>query len=116
MQNPLHSKNLLILGIASVSIALITTIVSLVIYHNSGDIYLDRSRPGFLPDEEEVETKPQSTYAFDSTGTIDAETLNDYIDHYDDAVEVIDNLEAPFSATPLSDESLGIPATPNPEN
>ena len=93
----------------SVSIALVTTIISLVIYHNSGDIYLDRSRPGFLPDEEEVETKPQSTYSFDSTGNIDAPTLNDYIDHYEDAVDTIDNLEAPFSATPLSDESLGIP-------
>ncbi len=114
--NSPHSKNLLILGVLSVSIALITTIVSLVVYHNSGDIYLDRSRPGFLPDEEEVEAKPQSTYVFESTGNIDAPVLNDFIDHYEDAVEVIDNLDGPFSATPLSDESLGIPAAPAPEN
>lgn len=114
--NPDHSKNLLILGVLSVSIALVTTIVSLVIYHNSGDIYLDRSRPGFLPSEEEVEKKPESTYSFSSTGNIDAPILNDYIDHYEQAVEVIDDLESPFSAKPLSDESLGIPAAPASEN
>lgn len=109
-ENNLHSRNLLVLGVLSVSIALITTIISLVIYHNSGDIYLDCSRPGFLPDEEVVEAKPTSTYSFSSTGNIDASILNDYIDHYEESVEVIDNLESPFSATPLSDESLGIPA------
>ena len=109
-ESGLHSKNLLILGVLAISISLVTTIASLVIYHNSGDIYLDRSRPGFLPDEEEVETKPESNYSFGSTGNVDAPVLNDFIDHYEEAVEVIDNLESPFSATPLSDESLGIPA------
>ena len=48
------NKNLLVLGIIAVGIALATTVVSLVVYHNSGDIYLDRSRPGFLPSEDEV--------------------------------------------------------------
>ena len=48
-------RNLVILGVAATVIAIITTGVSLLIYHNSGDIYLDRSRPGFLPDEEEAE-------------------------------------------------------------
>ena len=47
----LGGRNLLILGIISVLIAVTTTGVSLAIYHYSGDIYLDRSRPGFLPDE-----------------------------------------------------------------
>ena len=46
-------RKLIILGIASALIALATTGISLAIYHNSGDIYLDRSRPGFLPDEDE---------------------------------------------------------------
>ena len=115
MQKNKDSKNLLILGVLSISIALITTIVSLVIYHNSGDIYLDRSRPGFLPDEAEVEQKPQTTYTFDSSGDITVPVLNDYIDHFEEAVEVIDELEAPFSEVPLSDESLGIPSAPAPE-
>ena len=48
-------KNLVLLGVLAVLIATVTTCISLAIYHNSGDIYLDRSRPGFLPDEEEIE-------------------------------------------------------------
>ena len=50
-----NGRKLVVLGIASVIIALLTTSVSLALYHNSGDIYLDRSRPGYLPDEEEIE-------------------------------------------------------------
>ena len=46
--------NLVILGIMAVVIAVITSGVSLLIYHNSGDIYLYRSRPGFLPDERKI--------------------------------------------------------------
>ena len=48
-------RNLVLLGVLATLIAVITTGVSLMLYHNSGDIYLDRSRPGFLPDEEEAE-------------------------------------------------------------
>ena len=50
-----NRRNLIILGLLSVIIATVTTGVSLAVYHNSGDIYLDRSRPGFLPDEDEIE-------------------------------------------------------------
>lgn len=115
MQNSDRSKNLLILGILAISIALITTIVSVVVYHNSGDIYLDRSRPGFLPDEEEVEQQPESTYSFPNSGPIDEASLNEYIEHFEESLVVIDDLDSPFSEAPLSDESLGIPAaTPAP--
>ena len=50
-------KNLVLLGASAVLIATVTTCISLAIYHNSGDIYIDRSRPGFLPDKEEIEEK-----------------------------------------------------------
>jgi len=110
--NNKYSRNIIILGIASVSVALLTTIASLIIYHNSGDIYLDRSRPGYLPDEAEVENVPESTYTFSSSGPINEEVLNDYIDHYEEVLNYIDDLDSPFSETPLSDESLGIPAAP----
>ncbi len=108
-----YSKNILILGIASVSVALLTTIVSLVIYHNSGDIYLDRSRPGYLPDESEVENEPESNYTFSSSGPINEEVLNDYIDHYQQVLDYIDDLDSPFAETPLTNKSLGIPDIPD---
>ena len=113
MQNK-NSKNIVILGIASVSIALLTTIVSLIVYHNSGDIYLDRSRPGYLPDESEVENEPESNYSLSNSGPITAEVLNDYVDHYEEVLNYIDDLDCPFSETPLSNESLGIPNAPAP--
>ena len=104
--------NLFILGVVSIAIAITTTVVSLIIYHKSGDIYLDRSRPGFLPDEEEVTAKPETTYSFPSSGPLTEGDLDDYILHFEESVETIDDLKSPFSETPLTDESLGIPAAP----
>lgn len=110
MEQPTKSNhNLLILGVFSVSIAIITTVVSLVVYHNSGDIYLDRSRPGFLPDEEEVKNLPDQDYSFPDTNIITEEILDDFIKEYQEVIDYIDDLESPFSETPLSNQSLGIP-------
>ena len=101
---------MLILGVVSILIAVVTTSVSLVIYHNSGDIYLDRSRPGFLPDEEEVENNntPIEEYNFDKTGKLDIKTIEEYLKHLQTEVRAIDAYEKPFSADALSDENLGI--------
>ena len=104
-------RNLVILGIVSVVIAVITSGVSLVIYHNSGDIYLDRSRPGFLPDEEEIEeeTEDEEEYSFSKTGPIDLTVLEEYLDKLQVEVEAVDAYEKPFEEKILSDESFGIP-------
>lgn len=102
-------KNLFVLGVVSVAIAVATTAISLVIYHNSGDIYLDRSRPGFLPDETEVQPVVDGDYSFESSGQLTADNMDEYIKYYEENVDMIDDLVNPFSGTPLSDESLGIP-------
>ena len=109
-------RNLIILGVAAVLIAAITSGVSLVIYHNSGDIYLDRSRPGFLPDEEEIEEDENEEiedYSFDKSGKITAEVLDEYLRELSEEVEAIDAYEKPFDESVLSDESLGIPVGSN---
>lgn len=104
-------RNLIILGVAAVLIAAITSGVSLVIYHNSGDIYLDRSRPGFLPDEEEIEeeTEDEEEYSFSKTGPIDLTVLEEYLNELQVEVEAVDAYEKPFEDKILSDESFGIP-------
>ena len=104
-------RNLIILGVAAVLIAAITSGVSLVIYHNSGDIYLDRSRPGFLPDEEEIEeeTEDEEEYSFNKTGPIDLTVLEEYLNELQVEVEAVDAYEKPFEDKILSDESFGIP-------
>lgn len=105
------NRNLLFLGLISIGIAIATTALSLLFYHNSGDIYLDRSRPGFLPDDDEVEQQEsqKKDYTFSSNGPIDPDILREYLDNYKEQLDNLDKLEKPFSSTPLSDASLGIP-------
>ena len=104
-------RNLVVLGIMATVIALITTGVSLVIYHNSGDIYLDRSRPGYLPDEEEIEEegeKEEDNYSFEKSGKLTKETIDEYLEKLDAEIKAIDAYEKPFDEAVISDERLGI--------
>lgn len=104
-------RNLILLGVSTILIAVLATSISLLIYHNSGDVYLDRSRPGFLPDEEELELDEiqEESYSFDKTGKISAEILGEYLENLEAEVKVIDSFENPFNPEALSDERLGIP-------
>lgn len=105
-------RNLVLLGVAATVIAGITTGVSLVVYHNSGDIYLDRSRPGFLPDEEEAEEEAaevEETYDFSKTGPINKEVLDEYLEKLQVEVDAVKAEEKPFDVNILADGSLGIP-------
>lgn len=105
-------RNLILLGLASTLIAVTTTGISLAIYHNSGDIYLDRSRPGYLPDEEEIEEeneKKEEDYVFSGFGKLKIEDINEYLDKLKIEVEAIDSYKNPFDEEVLSDKNLGIP-------
>ena len=104
-------KNLVLLGVFATLIAVITTGVSLMLYHNSGDIYLDRSRPGFLPDEEEAqeEKTEEEEYSFSRSGKITGEVLDELLKNLDIEIQAIDAHNDQFNGTALSDELLGIP-------
>ena len=104
-------RNLIILGIASCAIAVATAGVSLAIYHNTGDIYLDRSRPGFLPDEDEIEKeedKKDEDYTFPTSGKITKEILEEYITNLELELDAIESYEDPFSEEALKNSKLGI--------
>ena len=105
-------RNLAIMGIVSCVIAVATAGASLAIYHNTGDIYLDRSRPGFLPDEEEIEEeedkKESEEYNFETSGKITAEILDEYLEKLKAEVDVINAYQEAFSDSALSNERLGI--------
>lgn len=104
-------RNLVIMGVASIVVSLATTGVSLAIYHNTGDIYLDRSRPGYLPDEQEIEeeNEKQEEYVFDKSGKITMDVIDEYLERIQVEVRAIDAYEKPFDENALSDEKLGIP-------
>lgn len=104
-------RNLVILGLISVVVALATSGVSLAVYHNSGDIYLDRSRPGFLPDEDEIvgeEERAEEEYDFAKMGSLTKEGIHEYLENMDAMIKAIDSYEKPFGSEVLSDEHLGI--------
>lgn len=104
------SKNLLILGLGATLITFLTTFVALKIYHDSGDIYLDRSRPGFLPEETEVEADQDETdFVFSDTGKLTADVLDEYLKNLKLELDRLNDFSSePFGSTPLSNESLGI--------
>ena len=101
-------KNLIILGFIATFIALLTSGISLFLYHKSGDIYLDRSRPGFLP--EKTEPKEETTdYEISDYGPIDTEITAEFVENYDKELEYLESFTNPFSVEDLSDEALGFP-------
>ncbi len=105
------ARNLLILGVASIVISVATSVISLAIYHDTGDIYLDRSRPGFLPDEDEIKQNDEMVneeYSFGTSGKITKEELDEYLEKLNLEIKMIDGYEDPFDAEALSDERFGL--------
>lgn len=104
-------KKLIILACASIFITLCLTTVSLAIYHYSGDIYLDRSRPGYLPDTEEVEDDEEDEegdYTFEKTGPLTKEVLEEYLKKLQIEVDALNAYQNPFGADALSDTQFGL--------
>ena len=101
-------RNLIILGLSAAVIAFISTATSLFIYRKTGDVYLDRSRPGFISEDEKYDADNDKKEDFPNDGPVTAEMLDDYLRELDDAATRIENLSDDFSSEPLSDESLVI--------
>jgi hypothetical protein len=98
--------------ILSIFLALISTIIGLLIYKLSGDIYIDRSRPGYISDQEKNENDgADDAYSFSSDGEVSRKDLDEFYVHMSEAVG--DIKANAFSPDDLSDEALGIapPAT-----
>lgn len=104
-------RNLIILGVVATVVSLGLTTASLAIYHYSGDIYLDRSRPGYLPDIEEAEIEEETEegdFKFEKTGSITKEALDEYLKKMQIEVEALDVYRDPFDKEALSDEQFGL--------
>lgn len=104
-------RNLIVLGVGSILIALVTSLVSLYVYHKSGDIYLDCS----LPDADcpsaranSEENNREEFYTFSDNGTIDKKVLDEYLKELDSPINRINKFDNLFDSKSLSDESLGI--------
>ncbi|MBR3169496.1 hypothetical protein IKF23_03610 [Candidatus Saccharibacteria bacterium] len=104
-------RNLVLLAIISITITLSLTTVSLAIYHYSGDIYLDRSRPGYLPDDVEMEKEEETEegeYNFAKNGPLTKEVLEEYLKKLQIEVDALNAYQNPFDEAALSDAQFGL--------
>lgn len=100
-------RNFLILTVVAIAIPVITVSASLVAYNLSGDKYLDRSRPGYMP-EDSGETDELPSNTFSDSGPIDTETLDEYLQNLDQLTRYLTSDSQYFGPHSLSDESLGL--------
>ncbi len=101
-------RNLVILGISASVIALISTAASLYIYRSTGDIYLDRSRPGYISEGERHSEEDDQKENFSNEGEINDKAIDEYLKELDKVSGRIEDAADDFSPEALSDESLGI--------
>ena len=108
-KKPIHGgRNLVILGLISIAIVTITTCVSLYIYRATGDIYLDRSRPGYISEGETPEINNDPVKKFSSDGEVTADTYDEYLKELDTIIDNLEDSDESFNGAPLSDDSLKI--------
>jgi hypothetical protein len=105
-----NSRYRLVVFVAgAILIAFITSSISLSIYTSSGDIYLDRSRPGFIPDKPSTDNgQTDQTTSFPPEGLITKDALDDYLQKLDTLIKDITADHDSFSSSALSDEALNI--------
>ena len=100
---------LIILGISAVLIALTTASISLIIYTISGDIDLDRSRPGFISEIEPSDNESSDELTpFSPDGPINHDVLGEYLQKLDALMQNITADPDAFSSDALSDKVLNI--------
>lgn len=107
--HPIHGgRNLMILGLIAGILAVATTAISLIIYRVTGDIYLDRSRPGFISEDEKNEEKYEAKEKISTDGEVTKETIDEYLKQLDSVRGRIDSLSGTFDPDPLNDDALSI--------
>ena len=106
---PIHGgRNLMILGLVATVIAIITTAVSLIVYRVTGDIYLDRSRPGYISEDEKDDKKYEAKESISTEGEVNKSTVDEYLNQLDSVRGRIDSLAKSFDPDPLDDDALAI--------
>ena len=101
-------RNLLILCLIGIVMAIVSTSISLAIYKGTGDIYLDRSRPGYISEDETHDTTDDAKESFSSDGEITKDVLDEYAKEINDIYQRLDSSKDAFSEKALSGETLGI--------
>ena len=104
-----HRLSLLL--IMTVAIALVMTVISVIIYNNSGAAQLDLSRPGYRSVSSQVD-KTDEINSYSSTGAVNKDTIQQFMQLYDSQASKAKAVDA-FNGDPLNPEVLefGTPAS-----
>ena len=97
-----HRLSLLL--IITILIASFLTVVSMIMYTQSGAAQLDLSRPGYKSVSNQVELD-NTTDSFSASGPIDTQIVKDFIETYGQQVEKAKSVDA-FNGDPLNPEIL----------
>lgn len=98
-------RNLALLGILAIAIALLTTSVSIYFY-SKGDIYIDRSRPGYISEDEKHNDEDDRQEKYSNEGDVTEKSIDEYLDELDRVTERIEATQNDFGPDPLSDDNL----------
>jgi hypothetical protein len=101
-------RNLLLLCLVGIVMALASTSISLIIYRSTGDIYLDRSRPGYISEDEVHDAADDGKESFSSDGEITKDVLDGYAKDINEIYQRLETAKDAFSDKALSAEMLGI--------
>jgi hypothetical protein len=104
----IHKNRLVLFVTASIIIALVLVVISMILYVSSGAIQLDASRPGVKSVSDKID-QTDSFKSFPATGPVDKDTLDQFRELYDGQVQRVTTSDA-FSPEVLEDEALGIDA------
>jgi hypothetical protein len=105
------ARNLIILGAASIFIAIIASAASLHIYHKSGDIYLDCSLPEADCPSARANSKEnnrEESFIFSESGEVTKKVLDEYLKELEKPLVRAKDTAESFRSEALSNESLGI--------
>lgn len=101
-----HSgRRFMLLMIISISLALILTLASIIIYYKSGSAQLDLSRPGYKEVRSQVVTRDDNLTDIPTIGPANQAFIEDFKILYDQQVEKIKLVEA-FASDPLNPDVL----------
>jgi hypothetical protein len=100
-------RNLILLTLAAITFAILAVSASLYLYKSTGDIYLDRSRPGFLPEKSDRPDEIQE-YTFLEEQNPTKDTLTEFLENFNKVREDLKLTDDAFGDSPLTNESLGL--------
>lgn len=105
--SPTKSRNLSLVLVLAIGIALVMTCVSVGVYYATGFYKLDLSRPGYEAAREDI-TSESTQKTYDTSSPVNAQAISEFLAEYDTNINAL-NVYGDFrDAASLSDQALSL--------